>query len=211
MKNLQSIITFLFAVFSISMNAQTTANNGVREAAMKGKADLIKILSENRDFNFGVSAKDVEAAQVSNPIEIFSTDFNKLLADNGSNITSVSRSESVFIVPFANNGRVITTVSVASDSKGTKVVELVNQQYSSELNELPAEIKRANFRGLRFIHVPNIQATVYIFEDKCYTSYNGRSLREGISISEISRQLQNDAKVFQTRFGEELKKGKLVR
>jgi hypothetical protein len=211
MKNLQSIITFLFAVFSISMNAQTTVNNGVREAAMKGKADLIKILSENRDFNFGVSAKDVEAAQVSNPIEIFSTDFNKLLGDNGSNITTVSRSESVFIVPFANNGRVITTVSVASDSKGTKVVELVNQQYSSELNELPAEIKRANFRGLRFIHVPNIQATVYIFEDKCYTSYNGRSLREGISISEISRQLQNDAKVFQTRFGEELKKGKLVR
>ena len=211
MKNLQSIITILFVIVSTYVNAQPTANSGVREAAAKGKSDLIKILSENRDFNFGVTAKDVESAQIANPIEVFSTDFSKLLSDNGSNISNVSRSENVFIVPFANDGRVITTVSVASDSKGTKVVELVNQQHSSELNQLPAEIKRANFRGLKFIHVPNIEATLYIFEDRCFTSYNGRSLREGTSISEISRQLQNDAKEFQVKFGEELKRGKLVK
>lgn len=211
MKNIKSIITVLLVVVSTGLMAQTTANNGIREAATKGKSDLLKLLSENKDFNFGVSARDVEAAQVSNPIELFSTEFNSLLNDNSGNIASISRSENVYIVPLIADNKTVTTISVASNSKGTKVVELVSQQYTSELNNLADDIKRVNYKGLKFVHVPNIEASLYIYGDKCYTSYNGRSLREGINISEITRQLQTDARAFQAEFGEELKKGKLVR
>lgn len=211
MKNIKSIITVILAVVSTGLMAQTTANNGIKEAAAKGKSDLLKLLLENKDFNFGVSARDVEAAQVSNPIESFSTEFNSLLNDTSGNIASISRSENLYIIPLVSDNKVVTTISVASNSKGTKVVELVSQQYKSELNDLPEDIKRANFRGLKFVNVPNIDASLYIFGDKCYTSYNGRSLKEGTSISEISRQLQIDARAFQAEFGEELKKGKLVK
>ncbi|MCL9804127.1 hypothetical protein NAT51_01230 [Flavobacterium amniphilum] len=211
MKNLKSIITVLLAVFSTCIFAQTTANNGIREAAIKGKSDLAKILSENKEFNFGVSAREVEASQITNPIESFYTNFERLLNDNSGNINSISGSDQKFIVPFSIDNQVITTISVVSDSKGTKAVELVNQQYKTELNQLPAEIRRANYRGLKFIRVPNIEASLYIFEDKCYTSYKGGNLREGISISEMTRKLQIDAREFQTKFGEELKRGKLVR
>jgi len=211
MKNIKSIITVLLVVVSTGLIAQTTANNGIREAAAKGKSDLLKLLSENKDYNFGVSARDVENAQVSNPIESFSTEFNSLLNDTSGNIASISRSENVYIVPLTAENKTVTTISVASNSKGTKVVELVSQQYTSELNDLPDDIKRANFRGLKLVQVPNIEASLYIFADKCYTSYNGRSLKEGTSISEITRQLQTDARAFQTEFGEQLKKGKLVK
>lgn len=211
MKNLKSIIAILFAVFSTCVFAQTNANNGIREAAIKGKSDLVKILSENKEFNFGVSAREVEASQITNPIESFYTNFERLLNDTTGNIIVISGSEQKFIVPFSIDNQVITTVSVVSDSKGTKAVELVNQQYKTELNQLPAEMRRINYKGLKFIRVPNIEASLYIFEDKCYTSYKGGNLREGISISEMTRKLQNDAREFQTKFGEELKKGRLVR
>jgi hypothetical protein len=211
MKNLKSIITILFAVFSTCVFAQTNANNGIREAAIRGKSDLVKILSENKEFNFGVSAREVEASQITNPIESFYTNFERLLNDTTGNIIAISGSEQKFIVPFSIDNQVITTVSVVSDSKGTKAVELVNQQYKTELNQLPAEMRRINYKGLKFIRVPNIEASLYIFEDKCYTSYKGGNLREGISISEMTRKLQNDAREFQTKFGEELKKGRLVR
>jgi hypothetical protein len=211
MKNLKSILTIFALVISSYLNAQTTANNGIREAAIKGKTDLIKILSENKEFNFGVSARDVESAQPANPIEEFTTEFQSLLSDNTQNINSISRSDEKFIVPLTNDSRVITTVSVASNSKETKVVELVNKQFSSELNQLPAELKRNNFKGMKVIHVPNLDAVLYIHEDKCYTSYNGRSLREGASISELTKQIQIDAKEFQAKFGDQLKRGKLVK
>lgn len=211
MKNIKSIIAVFLAVISTGLMAQTTANNGIREAAAKGKSDLLKLLSENKEFNFGVSAREVEVAQISNPIESFSTEFNSLLNDTSGNIATISKSENVYIVPLTTENKTVTTISVASSSKGTKVVELVNQQYTSELNDLPVEIKRANFKGLKDINVPNIDATLYVFNDKCYTSYNGRSVREGSNILEVTRQLQNDARIFQAKFGEELKKGKLVK
>ncbi len=211
MKNLKSILTIFTFVISSCLNAQTTANNGIREAANKGKADLIKILSENREFNFGVSAKDVESAQPANPIEVFTAEFNGLLSDNTQNVNSISRSDEKFIVPLVNNTSVITTVSVASNSKETKVVELVNKQFSSELNQLPAGVKENNFKGLRIVYVPNLDAVLYIHEEKCYTSYNGRSFREGANISEITKQLQIDAKEFQRKYGDQLKRGKLVK
>lgn len=211
MKNIKSIIAVFLAVVSTGLMAQTTANNGIKEAAAKGKSDLLKLLSENKEFNFGVSAREVEVAQISNPIESFSTEFNGLLNDTSGNITTISRSEDLYIIPFVSDNKIVTIISVASNSKGTKAVELVSQQYKSELNELPAEIKRTNFKGLKVIHVPNIEATLYVFDDKCYTSYNGRSVREGANVSDITRQLQIDARTFQTKFGEELKRGKLVK
>lgn len=208
MKNLKSIITSFLLIFSFGLSAQ---NNGIREAAIKGKSDLIRILSQSKEFNFGVDARQLEASQPAGTIEIFTTDFPSLLNDNSGNITGISRGDGTVIVPLTSDNKVITTVTVASNGKETKAIELVSQQYTTELNDLPAEIKRANFKGLKFIHVPNIEASLYIFADKCYTSYNGKSLREGISITEITRELQIDARTFQTKFGEELKRGKLVR
>lgn len=211
MKNLKSIITVFIALTSTVFYGQTTANNGIIETALKGKSDLLKIISESREFNFGLSASDLEKAQTASPIEEFTANFDSFLNDNVTNINNISRSDERFIVPLVTDSKVVTTVTVASNSKRTKIAELVNKQYSSELNLLPAEIKRINFKGLKVIHVPNIDAILYIHEDKCYTSYNGRSVREGLSISQISSQLQVDAREFNAEFGEQLKKGKLVK
>ena len=59
--------------------------------------------------------------------------------------------------------------------------------------------------------VQNLDAVLYVIDDKCYTSYNGRNVKEASNVSEILLQIQNDARAFEEKFGEQLRKGKLVR
>lgn len=211
MKNIKCLsILFLFAV-SVGLQAQTNTNN-IIEAARKGKADLIKITAENKEFNFGISAKDLENSKETSPITEYTADFNSLVSGNISNINSIIKSYGMYVVPFANNASVITTVGVFVDEKGAKVTEFINHQYTSELNELPREVKATNFKGVKIVTVPNLNAVLYLTEDnKCYTGYNGRNVKEAANISELLNQLEREAKEFQTEYGDQLKSKKLVR
>ena len=211
MKNLKIIITTFLIGVTVTMNGQSNPDKRIKEAALNGKADLIKILSTNKDFNFGVSPRDAEASQPASPIEEFTTDFKSLLNDNVRDIFSISRPNEKFIVPLTTNNKVITTISIASNSKSTKVVEFINQQFTTELNELSPEIKRKGFEGVKIVRVPNIDAILYIYGDKSFTSYNGKNIKEPLNTSDIIRELQVDARKFQAEFGDQLKKGKLVK
>lgn len=212
MKNLSIYLSLFLVMVSMSIFAQPTTSNGtIREAATKGKADFLRILSDNKDFNFGLNASDLDGTETGNTIEEFTANFNSLLSSQTQNLGSISTRNERFVVPLTKGSTVVTTVSVASNNKETKAVEFVNQQYTSELNQLPRAVKASNFKGLRIVHVPNLDAVLYISDDKCYTSYNGRNVSEATNVSELVSQLQIDAREFQVKYGEQLKRGKLVR
>ena len=212
MKNLKKYTVLFFVMIAPGIFAQPTSqNNGIQETANKGKADLIKILSENKDFNFGVNVRDLEGTETGSPIEEFTGVFKSLIGNNVSNINEILLRNEKYIVPVTKAGQVITSITVAATNRGNKAVELVSKQYTTELNELPREIRGNNFKGLRIIVVQNLDAVLYVINDKCYTSYNGRNVKEASNVSEILIQIQKDARLFEEKFGEQLRKGKLVR
>ena len=212
MKNLKKHIVMFFVLITSVVFAQPSSqNNEIRETANKGKLDLIKILSENKIFNFGVNARDLEGTETGNPIEEFTGVFKNLIGNDVTNINAIILRNDKYIVPITKGGQVITSITVAATNKGNKAVELVSKQYTTELNALPREIKGNNFKGLRIIVVQNLDAVLYVIDDKCYTSYNGRNVNEASNVSEILLQIQNDARAFEEKFGEQLRKGKLVR
>jgi len=209
MENLKKCVLLVFILASATVSAQSqTSTPSIQEAANKGKAELIKILSQGKDFNFGVSSRELESAQAGIPIEEFNADFNKLAGNETQNLNTVSKRTERFIVPLNNDGKVVTTVTVAATPKGTKAVELVNRQYTSELNEIP---RATSLKGLTIITVPNIDATVYVADDRAFTNYEGRNIKEPVSLTELTVQLQKDAPAFEAKYGEALRKGKLVR
>jgi len=208
MENLKKYLLLFLMLASAAVFAQSqTSNSNIQEAANNGKSELIKILSQSKEFNFGVSSRELENAQTGIPIEEFSADFNKL-ANGAQNLNEVITRTGRHIVPLNNDGKVVTTVTVAATPKGTKAVELVNRQYTSELNEIP---RATSMKGLRIITVPNLEATIYVADDRAFTNYEGRNIKEPVSLTELTAQLRNDAKAFEAKYGEALRKGKLVR
>jgi len=207
MKNLKKYILLLCILSSATILAQTS-NSSIQEAANKGKTELLRILSERSDFKLGVSASDIDGSETGNPIEEFSTDFKKLLNNQAQDLLSISTRTEKFIVPLLKNGKVMTTITVASTPKSTKTVELVNRQYTSEINQMP----RATYiKDLKLIQVPNLNAALYVTGNTVFTSYKGRNIQEPVSLSELTAELQSDARIFESKYGEKLRKGKLVR
>lgn len=77
---------------------------------------------------------------------------------------------------MVNENQLVTTITIGEKQGRYEVTELVNQQFTSEMNLLPAAARQNDFKEVTIIHVPNIQATLYKLQDKIYTAYNGRSL-----------------------------------
>jgi len=209
MKNLKKYLLLFFMLLSVSIFAQTqSSGTSAREAANKGKAELLKVLSDSKEFNLGVTASDVEGSEVGNPVEELTADFKSLVNNQNSNLSTISSRTERLIFPLVKNDKVVTIITVASTPKRYKAVELANRQYTSELNQIT---RATSFQGLKLILVPNINAAVYVMDDRAFTSYNGRSIREATSLSDLTAELQKDAREFDVKFGEELRKGKLVR
>ncbi|MBC9795820.1 hypothetical protein [Sinomicrobium weinanense] len=200
---------FLFA-FAVLLNAQDT--NSLQRAIEKGKADLVEILNQSEGkFNFGVSAAAVERSQPASALPHKEMLFDRLLKYEGQDISEVLSKTQKLVVPLVENTRVVTTISITEKDQDTYVVnELVNQQYSEELNRLPDDIKARNFEKVGIIYVPNLNAFIYTYGDRSYTSYKGKNVSSPANTRELLKELRVDAEAFHKKYGDKLKKGKLV-
>lgn len=215
MKNIASYITGFALILSFMANAQDN-NGSMQKAVEKAKSDLMEILAQSgKDFNFGVTAEQLRDANGSTAIAHREVDFQKLLNHKVDSLNMsidplLMKSEKA-IVPFISAHNVVTTITVSSNEKGEYTAgELLNQQYTTELNTLPAEIKYGGFKEVSIINVPNLRATIYHADGNMYTAYNGRSLREAQDPMKFMETLVIEARDFQEKYGELLKKQKLV-
>ncbi len=209
MKNSIKYITALALCCSLFMNAQ---ENDMQKAIEKGKADLIEVLMKTgKDFDFGIDPAAVKQSRGVAGIPYREMDFKKLLEYSGQGMDAILSPTQKLVVPLVNGTNVVTTLSIAEEGKGRyKVTEVINQQYQNELNMLPAEAKQNDFKNLTIIYVPNLNTVVYTADGKSYTSYNGNSLREGQDPEMLMQEFKIDAVDFQQKYGDLIKKGKLV-
>ncbi len=210
MKNLIIYISVIAVFITLCSHAQE--NNPMEKAIEKGKSDLLEILTKSqKDFNFGINPEQLRNARAAAGVPFKQMDFQQLLKYNEEEIDRLLLPTEKFIVPLVNGNQLVTTLSIGEKEQGRFVVtELINQQFTTEMNMLPAEAAQNNFRDVTIIHVPNLRATIYKVQEKTYTAYNGRSLREAQDTAILMQELKVDAIKFQAEYGELLKKGRLV-
>ncbi|RKS96296.1 hypothetical protein [Chryseobacterium defluvii] len=227
MKNLKHIFAvLLLSVFLISCtdksNMGNSGQNEIREnnfttsddAVNKGKADLISILKNNKEFNLTIDAAALERSKPEAPISVFDVNFEKLLRSDSVTLATIAEESKKSQTPLVDNSRVITVISTSKNEKGWQLDEITDNVRSSDLTEIKGQFNAMNV-PISVFEVPNINATIYEVNTDgrklYYTKYNGGSLRQPLSEGELIKQIRNDAQIFQRQFGDELKKGKLVK
>lgn len=213
MKRLNIYISLCAIIVSMSINSQEQIQ-GLQEVTQKAKTDLIELLTKTGDqFNFGVEAEDVRSSNSAFPMSYHEISFEKLLNYNGEqSMQGLLNEEIKKIIPLVKGNRLVTTVGVVKAKQGGdfKVTELIDHHYHKELNQLPNDIKEEGFRNMKVIYVPNLNIRVYHINGKNYTSYKGRNLSTSIDDDSLLQVLKNDATSFQSKYGDQLKEGKLL-
>ena len=188
------------------MNAQ---RNNFQETIEKGKSDLLEILG-NQQFNLGVDAEQLREAKGTGGIPFHLMNFDGLLNYRSGEIEPLIGERQKLVVPLVNNQRIVTTISLEEKRPGNFVIaELVIPEYTSELNILSAET-RNDYNDFRIVEVPNLRATLYLVNDKIFTSYDGRELHEAQEAESLLKELQTEAREFQSKYGDLLKRGRIV-
>tara|TARA_R110002072_G_scaffold48716_15_gene133246 strand:+ start:5886 stop:6560 length:675 start_codon:yes stop_codon:yes gene_type:complete len=209
MKNLIKYLAIIVVITNLSVSAQE--NNPMEKAIEKGKSDLLEILSKSQnEFNFGVNSEKLRGARGAEPVPFKQMDFQKLLEYNDGPIERLISPTEKFIIALVNQNQLVTTISIEEKQGNFQVSELINQQYTKEMSMLPAEVRQSNYKNVSIVHVPNLRATLYNVAGKTYTAYNGRSLREAQDMSIFMQELKRDAVIFQEKYGEMLKNGRLI-
>lgn len=207
MKN-SNLLTSILVIFClITANAQE--NNSLQEAIEKGKSDLLEILKQ-QTFDLNIETEQLQAARGTTGIPFKKMDFERLLNYEQEAIERLLLEQEKLVVPLINNNNVITTISVAEERNQFEVIELINQQYTTELDMLPEEAKRNNFENVTIVEVQNLTATLYLVNGEVYTSFDNRELSESQDVKRLLADLKNKAVIFQEKYGEILKKNKLV-
>lgn len=185
------------------------------EAVAQGKRDLLEALRLNPGINLGVDAAQVEKSTPDQPLAIAEVDFQKLLAtESADGLHGLAGANRGNATPLLADGQVVTLIETGSDARGWKVFAIGNQALREELNQIRATPYGAG--KLEYFEVPNLDARIYAttLEDGkvgYLTSYGGFSLRQPVGIEELLPRLRQDALEFQKRYGDELKRGKLVK
>ena len=184
------------------------------EAAKKGRDDLLTVARQHKEINTGIDTAALEKATAGKVIRQAVLSFDKLLsADTTRDMNTIVQEESNQAVPFINGNEVITIVEVKKSGKGWEVAALGNKQLSDDLTALG--ITGDSLNNVTVYEVPNLKTKVYGVRkgdnELFYTNYkNVLSLRQGVSASVVLSILKKDAIEFQRKFGDSLKKGKLV-
>jgi hypothetical protein len=214
----------LLAVVAAGCNNQQQNNmnkdqpqffNSPAEAVKKAKADLLGILQSNKEFATGIDVATLEKAQPGEAIKQIETDFNKLLnADSTGSMDKLQASELNTVIPLLADNKILTVAELSKSNEGWKVAGLADKSMTDDLNAVKAAA--GDSATITIYHLPNLQTNVYAVKkgdsELLYVNYGDKySLRQGVRASELLPFLKAEAIDFQKRYGDEIKKQKLVR
>ena len=226
MKNLKYILLlFLLPVLLYSCTDKKNMNNpnqnGIKEnkypsseeAVQNGKNDLLTLL-KNKDLNINIDAAALEKSTPEKAVPVFEVNFDRLLKSEGDSLTAISTDSKKLSTPLVNDNKVVAVISTSQNDKGWQLNEITNPELSSDLNEIRTTVNQMNI-PVSVYEVPNINATLYEVNMQgrkmYFTKYDSHSLREAIAGDAIMKQIRSDAQIFQRKFGEQLKKEKLMK
>jgi hypothetical protein len=228
MKNLILIILAVFlAVSVISCKKETTIEKVTQqktqyfqtldEASKKAKSDLLEILKMEKDIKLNIDVKELEQSNPQGSVKHYSVDFNKFISgDSLRDLKAISTDDGVSIVPFVYENRIIASAFVNKDKNGWAVGGLSNDKITDDLNKIKQILKETPKFEINYFEVPNIDAHIYQAADNSSVRYFADykdvfNVQKEVKFPEIVNVLKRDAIEFQKKYGEELKKGKLVK
>jgi len=186
-----------------------------QEAANKAKNDLLTVLRSRKDIALGLEQQTIEKSQPATPIRQYQITFEDLAAADS--FIALQRNEVATVVPLVADGTVATIVAVAKDEAGWKIVSLADKSLSTELDIVR---KAAGQQAAMVIYdLPHSGEKVYAAMQPAtagagtilYTNYTGFNSREPVSAERLLPVLKQDAAEFQRKYGEELKRQRVVR
>jgi hypothetical protein len=130
---------------------------------------------------------------------------------------ALRKNEMATMVPLVADGTVATVVGVAKEKAGWKIASIADQSLASEVDVVR---KAAGRQGQIIIYdLPHSGERVYAVLQPAtggggtalYTNYTGFNLREAVPAERLLPVLKQDAAEFQRKYGEELKRQRVVR
>ena len=195
--------------------AQRTYFSNPQEAANKGKNDLLTVLRSRKDIALALEQQTIEKSQPAAPIKQYQITFEDLASADS--FTTLRQNQMATVVPLVADGTVATVVEVAKDEAGWKIASLGDKSLSSELDVVR---KAAGPQTEIVIYdLPHSGEKMYAAMQPAtggggtvlYTNYAGFNLREPAPAERLLPVLKQDAAEFQRKYGEELKRQRVVR
>lgn len=221
----RNIITtvVLAAAFSISsctdpkgdgpMNGDKTFPTA-EEAVAKAKSDLLQALETTKDLNVGIDPARLREAQQGRLVRYVHVDFERMLAmDSVMSLADVVADEKSMIAPFVLGNEVVGIVEVARVPEGWKVAGLAHKGITDDLNEAGAT--QLGDAAVTLYEVPNLQLMVYGVQtatgEQYHLTFERFTMREPVPVAAFYPLMRDRAREFNARFGEQAKKGELVK
>jgi hypothetical protein len=194
---------------------QRTYFSAPQEAANKAKNDLLTVLRSRKDIALGLEQQTIEKSQPAAPVKQYQITFEDLAAADS--FTALQRNELATVVPLVADGTVTTVVGLAKDEAGWKIASLADKSLASEVDVVR---KAAGPQAAIVIYnLPHSGERVYAAMQPLtrgagtllYTNYTGFNLREPAPAERLLPVLKQDAAEFQRKYGEDLKRQRVVR
>ena len=187
-----------------------------KEAIQNAQQDLVKILESDIKIDIDVRAEQIKEAKPMEAVSFLQVDFDALIdTDSAFSFNQLSSEIVYYIAPLSAKSKVVTVVKVNQQDNSWKVSGMGDKMITDDLNNLPPETFDNGFKHLKIFEVPNIQAIVYVVdlraEEVAYTDYGNFSIKEKEDPAILIEVLKNDAVFFHAKWGEQLKKGKLLK
>ena len=186
-----------------------------QEAANKAKNDLLTVLRSRKDIALGLEEQTIEKSQIAAPIRQFQITFEDLASADS--FAALGQNELATIVPLVADGAITTVVGLAKGEAGWRVASLADKSLASELDVVRKGVGPA--AQIVIYNLPHSGEKVYAVMQPAtsgggtilYTNYTGFNLKEPVPAERLLPVLKQNAAEFQRKYGDELKRQRLVR
>ncbi len=184
------------------------------EAANKGKSDLLEVLGTNLDIDLRIDPAKLKEAKLGKLVSFAEVDFAKLLTtDSLSTISDIVAGEKSLIAPFVASGQVITIIEVGKTSDGWAVTALANSDIKNALNQI-GFVESGEAKTVLY-EVPNLNLFIYgVTEDskeRYFLSFEDFTLKQSVELSAFYPLMREKAIEFDKKFGDRLRREKLLK
>jgi hypothetical protein len=186
-----------------------------KDAVMRAKADLVKLIQE-KQIRMDLNVAQLREAEPGKLVESHQIDFANLLrAEPAAGFAELRKTADNTIAPLVNGKDVVAVIPITQKGNGWRISGLGLDPVSDELQMIAKVLGGLDKAEIVLMIVPNIKAYVYevhLDDTKSYhTNYAGKfRIGQAVPADDLLAVLKDDAMKFQEEFGDILKERKLV-
>ncbi len=209
----------IFTLLTVILWGQNMENENMfktpEEAALKAKENLVELISKKK-LEINTTADEIKEAKLGSLINSYQLNFEDILkVDDSGSFDRLKKNEDFTVAPLVNQGSVLTAVQLAKRENSWIISGLTLSTIPRELQQISRLINGLDNAKIQIMVVPNIKAIIYELQrddSKTYhTNYSDEfNISKEIPPEVLLPYLKKQAMEFNRKYGEELKRTKLV-